>query len=339
MIRKWLIKSLAVSIVLTVSGSFAQASVGSSNRLTGGSGTGGGQPAKIDYAVITSYIHGAGLKSALLNYLNSLPLINIKDSSVASIFSILLQDQRLQKDILTPGNYVASDSCSSGTDPSSLASATFGDVGGKICFDVRKLANSYANLSEEQLLIRLASLALHEHVHHFQAPTEDNSLLLAYEDEAYSIAAYVNKTARLAQEPTLRWEDPEGKKPGTILNKNQAVEGYKSLQVNSDGSIVVTEPYVLYEGQKVLINGRTSISADENTPNAHEIRFEHSTSMYSTSPGDVICRVAFSKKYVSSEELKDRSGFVAIEPIVSLDKNGKIESSDNGYPLGKLICR
>jgi hypothetical protein len=61
--------------------------------------------------------------------------------------------------------------------------------------------------------------------------------------------------------------------------------------------------------------------------------------MYSTSPGDVICRVAFSKKYVSSEELKDRSGFVVVGPLVSLDKDGKIESSDNGYPLGKLICR
>jgi hypothetical protein len=126
----------------------------------------------------------------------------------------------------------------------------------------------------------------------------------------------------------------------SYLRSGQTIAGYKSINVNSDGSITVTNPYVLFNGKMVLINGRTAIAADKNTPDATELSFYATNNkMYLTGHGEVICRVAFARKYVSSEELKDRSGFVVIKPIVSLDKDGRIESAGTGYAMGLLTCR
>jgi hypothetical protein len=96
------------------------------------------------------------------------------------------------------------DQCHDSLNAEVPASAKIGEIGGKICFDTKKIADEFHDLSQEEVMIRLAALAFHEHVHHFQKPETD---LKINEDEAYNLSAYVKITAKLTQIPVLKWSD------------------------------------------------------------------------------------------------------------------------------------
>ena len=182
----------------------------SSQVWAGGGSEGGGNPGKIDEAAIQMIIQGETLKNSLLNYLNTIVIDQVSDPATQAFFKRTMKDGQLQRDIKTPENYVISAACHDSFNEDVPASAVIGDVGGKICFDTKKLTAMYRGLSEEDVLIKLASLVSHEHVHHFQAALDRNDAALAekiekYETEAYQVSAYVQVTAKFAQTPTLKW--------------------------------------------------------------------------------------------------------------------------------------
>ena len=166
---------------------------------------GGGNPQKIDAAAIELLLQGGGLKKAMLNYLSTIQVAKVSDPLIKTTFARILRDGDLQKDINVSGNYVPGASCADAFS-NAPASAKIGEIGGEICFDTQKLAQAYSALSPEEAMIRLASLAFHEHVHHFQEPSTG---LDANEKEAYGLAAYVQLTARVAEIPVLQWAPQE----------------------------------------------------------------------------------------------------------------------------------
>ena len=107
------------------------------------------------------------------------------------------------------GNYVIKKVCRDTLNVEVAASAKIGDVGGKICFDAKRIASQYRNLSEEALMVRLANIAFYEHVHHFQKSSDS---LAENETEAHHLSAYVQITARLVQIPLLKWSPVRSKK-------------------------------------------------------------------------------------------------------------------------------
>ena len=83
------------------------------------------------------------------------------------------------------------------------ARTSIGVRGATICFDLDVLFDQLKQLSVEEATIRIAALAFHEHIHHFQSV---NDSMEKNEDAAYKIAAYVRTTAKFAQVPLLQWE-------------------------------------------------------------------------------------------------------------------------------------
>lgn len=186
-------------------------------------GRGGGDPLKNDAAAIELLLEGNGLKQAMLNYLGTLQVDQVRDDAVKATLTRVMKGGALQKDIASPGNYIISSDCVDGYSDSVPASALVGDVGGKICFNAQKLAQDYANLSEEDVMIRLASLAFHEHAHHFQDPSDP---LKQNEIEAYRLSAYVQITAKVAEMPILKWVQQPSK------------SYYSRTEITGDGPII-----------------------------------------------------------------------------------------------------
>ena len=176
---------------------------------------GGGSPSRVDEQAIRMMIQGESLKNSVINYFKTIKVEEIENAEIRQVVPRLLS-QGLLKDVKSFDNYYFGD-CLDAQDSSVPASTEFGhkdgnqckpNIGGKICFNPNKLVSIYESegLSEEQLLIRLASLAIHEHVHHFQCVEDSTDQKL--EDQANQVAAYVQLTARLSQMPVLKWVSP-----------------------------------------------------------------------------------------------------------------------------------
>lgn len=116
---------------------------------------------------------------------------------------------------------------------------------------------------------------------------------------------------------------------------------HQGTQLNSDGSVTVIKPHVVFNGQKTLFNARGLITADEHTPGARAIHFDASgDTLYFSTHGEMICALLLGRIFVAQAELTDRHGFVTSAPIVSLDKHGNISAfSDAGYAINTLTCR
>jgi hypothetical protein len=187
----------------------------------GGNSSGGGSPAAVRAGALKLLITGGGLKNAMLNYLKSIPLEQVQDEEVKTN----LQKLPLADDIATSEYFIADvNQCVDRFDKKVPASTEIGKPGARICFDVVKLVEDYKNLSEEETMIRLAGLAFHEHVHHFQVLGDKN------EDEANKIGGYVLVTAKYTQIPVLEWsmdsenEDEEIKLLPLHLGSKAAIE-------------------------------------------------------------------------------------------------------------------
>jgi hypothetical protein len=171
-------------------------------RGSGGEGTGGGFSAKIDEAAIRLRLEGGSLKKALLNYVNTLDVDQISNSGVRLLLKAIIANGALAKDIEI-AQYTPTPGCRDSLDQSVNAAAAIGKPGTPICFDVVQLAEEYKGMDGEAAMIRLASLAFHEHIHHFQSPVV---ALKRNENEAYLISAYVELTAKFLAPPVLKWE-------------------------------------------------------------------------------------------------------------------------------------
>jgi hypothetical protein len=194
---------LAISISLGLSTSFTPlAGADVAHPGMGSEGSGGGDPDKIHVAAIQFLLKGSGLKDAMLYYLRTLQVDQISEPSARATFARIMTDDLLQNDIRS-SEYVLKAKCQDSYSPSVPASTKIGVPGAEICFDVKKVASTTNRLSEEDVMIKLASLAFHEHVHHFQdsaASIEQN------EDDAYKLSAYVQVTAKFASTPVLKWQ-------------------------------------------------------------------------------------------------------------------------------------
>jgi hypothetical protein len=167
----------------------------------GGSDRGGGDLRKLDASTIEMLLQGEQLKSAMLNYLNSIKLDQVADAQVKNTLS-RISIAALRTDILTRDNYKSGSQCQDSYNQNVPASAKIGDQGGEICFDTNLISEQLKGRTVEEGFIRLAALAFHEHVHHFQNPSTN---LQKNEDEAYHVSDYVLLTAKTVQMPSLKW--------------------------------------------------------------------------------------------------------------------------------------
>jgi len=177
---------------------------------TGNGTSGGGSPSKNVESEILLLLQGGGLKQAMLNYINTLPIDQMDTSTedsknVKMSFANMIKDGRLQADISLPNNYIPKGSCRDFYNEEVPAATQIGALGTEICFDTKKLAAIFKDASSEVMMIKLASLALHEHAHHFQNP---NISIEQNERSAYLVSAYVELTAKTKLVPTLEWRSP-----------------------------------------------------------------------------------------------------------------------------------
>jgi hypothetical protein len=181
----------------------------------GGEGVGGGSSIKMEADRIRYLLENGDVKQSLMIYLKSIQLDNFptktpNQAAIKELFRQVLENNGLISDIQTPNNYVFNQGCpeAPGRPPSQIveskasligesnyerfACTPIGVKGGSINFEIKKLSEYYKGLNNQELLIRLASLAIHEHIHHFQNPAVE---LQIHENEAYALSDYVYLTA------------------------------------------------------------------------------------------------------------------------------------------------
>lgn len=218
--KKLRIPYFGMSMIATLVPLAALAGEASSN------GGRGGLPDAVDAAAFSQYITNGSLKASLLNYVRTLQVKNMGDG-VKETFGRMMRDGALVKDISTPDAYVASlDSCTGArVIRDAMAWTDTGqdqrfNIGGRICFDVPALVKQFktSGLGIEDAVIKIAALAFHEHVHHFQMESSDPSVIQAQEDEANAVGGYVELTAKVAQVPLLKWSK-------SVSKRNSACDG------------------------------------------------------------------------------------------------------------------
>lgn len=176
--------------------------------------SGGGTDAGVNERLLNSLLDPQQdiLKRALSNYLTTLNEDQIGDPIIKELMQKKFKKNDLLEDI-KKSNYIIGSlgSCKDEYNNKVAAAAIIGQVGGPICFDTKTLAKDYIGLDTESTLIKLASLTLHEHIHHLQpAITHINSnnrnkIIADLEDEGFRFSAYVLITAKSATQPTLKW--------------------------------------------------------------------------------------------------------------------------------------
>jgi hypothetical protein len=182
-------------------------------------GPGNGNPTKVDAVVLTKMIldPAYNLKASMQNYLKNLQVDKIDDAGVRTTFQRMGGELKMDIDRTI---YETGPECRERFYPKVAAATKEKDPAGAvtgigarapheqsvICFDVSEnstLLQQVKDLSYEEALKRVASLAFHEHVHHFQEDIP--SQIEANEYEAYQLAAYVRSSATFAQVPLMTW--------------------------------------------------------------------------------------------------------------------------------------
>lgn len=194
-------KNLLLSSVLTVI-------LGSSPCVfahDGGNSDGGGGPDTVSAGALKLMIEGPALKRAMSNYLATIQLDKVEDLAVRATLARIMGN--LQTDLNKSTYYEASKDqpCVDEFNNSVPASTHIGQIGAGVCFDIPKLVSAYKDYSEEEVMIHLAGLAFHEHVHHFQTPSRDLGQIQKLEDEANRVGGYILITAKFVQVPVLEW--------------------------------------------------------------------------------------------------------------------------------------
>lgn len=247
---------------------FAKGGKGGGSSASGGNTSGGGNPFTVTESSIKLLITGNGLKSAMLNYLKTLPVEKIDDMTVRNLFARLLQNDFLQIDI-RESKYIASESCEDTMHGPSAASALMGKLGSDICFNPVILAKLYQGMDDENVMVQLASLAFHEHVHHFQVG--DRKSMRRNEEDANRLAGYVQITAKFVQLPLLKWSNPgagpvefqeiqslyeviKAKEQRFIAPDRNDYRGYEHYYAQKDSGVFKLLPREKYD-HKMSING------------------------------------------------------------------------------------
>lgn len=180
------------------------------SSFAGGNTSSGGDPEKVRREAIRLLIEDGGLKKAMLNYLNTLQISQIQEYKIKALFVEMMKDDSLKMDIQKSRYYISAN-CKGYDQEKTPASTSLGVSGSDICFNIEKLIQRFKNLTDEAMMVELAGLAFHEHVHHFQkAPsTHNNEELIKkheqIENNANAVGGYILITAKYVQVPLLQW--------------------------------------------------------------------------------------------------------------------------------------
>ena len=244
--------------------------------FAGGNTSSGGDPEKVHHEAIRLLIEEGGLKKAMLNYLNTLQVSQIQEPKVNTFFTEVMKDDRLKTDV-QKSRYYLGENCQGYDFEKTPASTTLGVVESDICFNIEKLVQRFKNLTDEALMVELAGLAFHEHVHHFQKkPIAFKKDELAKKHEelesiANAVGGYVLITAKYVQVPLLQWSISESSKRDfsiieSMLNTIRAKEisylnvnpqdytNYPGFQGQKDRGVIRLLPRNLFEN-KLTISG------------------------------------------------------------------------------------
>lgn len=215
--------------------------------FAGGNISGGGSPYSVTEGALKLLLEGQGLKKAMTNYLTTLPVNKIEDIAVRNLFNKMLKDNSLFNDI-EKSKYFVSNSCKDSFNELTPASTLVGQLGSAICFNTNKLVTAYKGLNEEEVMVKLASLAFHEHVHHYQRA--DKEKMSRNEDEANRLSGYVMITAKFVQLPLLKWSHP-GNGPIEFQEIQSLFEIIKAKEQRFLAPRTEDfKPYLSYYGQK-----------------------------------------------------------------------------------------
>ncbi|MBL7557215.1 MAG: hypothetical protein JNM24_15420 [Bdellovibrionaceae bacterium] len=215
---------LLVLLAILTSVNFAFAQKGGK----GGGSTGGTNNETINVQYLEYLLNGPEriLKNAVKDYLNSMDVNEIADPLIKKLF---MEDYKISQfiDDINRSHYVNEPNCKDEHNKIYSASAGIGEFGGKICFDLAALAKDYQGLTTQGVLIQLAAVALHEHLHHLQKdaernlkPEEKEAHHMALEKEAYRLSVYVLLTAKLTQ-PSLFWSQKIGEESKIMSARTQ----------------------------------------------------------------------------------------------------------------------
>jgi hypothetical protein len=236
--------------------------------LAGGNISGGGNPYKVSEGALRLLLEGDGLKKAMLNYVDTLPLKQIEDGQVRESLTKMISNGSLRNDIIN-SKYIASNDCKDSHEEMTPASTLVGLKGSDICFNTQKLVTAYKGFNDEEVMINLASLAFHEHAHHFQK--SDKKKIKENEEEANRIAGYILITAKFVQLPLLKWTNPSNepiefqtiqamfeairaKEKAFIAPKPSDYKNYPDFQGQKDKGVVRLLPREKYD-EKMSIRG------------------------------------------------------------------------------------
>jgi hypothetical protein len=241
------------------------------NVFAGANTSGGGGPETVDAGALKLLIDSGSLKRAMANYVQTVHVEQIEDALVRNKFAKMTAQNQLVSDIENSHYVVATPGtpCKDAYDNDVPASTIVGVLGSDICFNVEKLVHAYQGLSEEDVMVQFASLAFHEHTHHFQ--TFSKVLIKSNENEANRIAGYILITAKFVQLPLLKWTRPgsgpeefqiiqsmytaiKAKEQAFIAPSPADYSEYPDFQGKNDRGLVRLLPREKYDG-KLSIGG------------------------------------------------------------------------------------
>lgn len=252
----------------------------------GGNSTSGGNPEKIMEASLKLLLEEDGLKKAMINYLKTIIVDQIEDVQVREKLKVMMKNNSLLNDIMN-SKYVVKTQCFDAYDHSVSASTKVGELNSDICFDIEKLSKIYVGLGDENVMIRLASLAFHEHTHHFQSFSPSKKSIRKNEDEANFISGYISITAKFVQLPILKWTAPKSgniqfqeiqslyneikaKEQAFIAPASSDYDLFPDFRGQLDKGIIRLLPMEKYD-RKISINGGASFYSFVNL--THEYGF------------------------------------------------------------------
>lgn len=141
--------------------------------FAGGGSTGGTNNQVINEKYLEYLLNGPGLilKNALKDYLNSIDVNEIADPVIKKLFT---NDYHIAQfvDDINRSSYINEPNCKDEHNKIFSASAGISEFGGKICFDLAQLSKEYQGMTTQGVLIQMAAVALHEHLHHLQKDAE-----------------------------------------------------------------------------------------------------------------------------------------------------------------------
>ena len=229
---------------------FSLLSLTGSLAFAGANTSGGGSPATVSAGALKLLIEGEGLKKAMLNYVETVIPSQIEDALVRTQLVKMMKQGALAEDIRTSRYVLATPNspCKDAYNTFSPASTNVGKPGSDVCFDIAKLLHSFEGLNEEDVMVQLASLAFHEHTHHFQVFS--GSAIAQNEDQANRVSGYILVTAKFVQLPLLRWVKP-GSGPAEFQNIQMM---YTAIKAKEQAFIAPSTGdyanYPGYQGQK-----------------------------------------------------------------------------------------